>query len=90
MKAVETVQGSKWKPVKKARQDIPFVRSGKVNQWQEEMPREEMVRMMSGADELEALTHELKEFEHGDRMAAEGRSTVIDQQLSDTIGKGEA
>ena len=54
------------------------------------MPREEMVRMMSGADELEALTHELKEFEHDDQMAAEGRATVIDQQRSDTIGKGEA
>ncbi len=54
----------------------------------EEMPREEMVRMMSGADELEALTHELKEFEHSDQMAADVRSTMIDQQLSGTVGKG--
>lgn len=56
----------------------------------EELPREEMVRMMSGADELEALTHELKEFEHSDQMAADGRSTEINQQLSGTLGKGGA
>jgi len=54
----------------------------------EELPREEMVRMMSGADELEALTHELKEFEHSDQLRAEGRATEVEQQLSGTIGKG--
>ena len=48
----------------------------------EELPREEMVRMMSGADELEALTHELKEFEHADELKAEGRATPTEQQLS--------
>ncbi|MFQ5436017.1 MAG: ATP-binding cassette domain-containing protein, partial [Anaerolineae bacterium] len=56
----------------------------------EELPREEMVRMMSGADELEALTHELKEFEHSDQMAADGRYTEINQQISGTLGKGGA
>jgi simple sugar transport system ATP-binding protein len=33
----------------------------------DEMSREEMVRMMSGADELDALSHELQEFEHTDQ-----------------------
>lgn len=53
----------------------------------EELPREEMVRMMSGQDELEALTHELKEFKHSDAMKASGQSTELDQQLAGTIGK---
>jgi len=48
----------------------------------EELPREEMTRMMSGADELDALTHELKEFEHSDELKAKGRSTPVEQQLS--------
>ena len=48
----------------------------------EELPREEMVRMMSGQDELEALTHELEEFKHSDDVKASGKSTEIDQQLS--------
>jgi hypothetical protein len=48
-----------------------------------------MVRMMSGQDELEALTHELKEFEHSDDLAEQGLSTEVEQQLSGTIGKGD-
>jgi simple sugar transport system ATP-binding protein len=48
----------------------------------EELPREEMVRMMSGADELDALTHELKEFEHADELKAEGRASPTEQQLT--------
>lgn len=48
----------------------------------EELPREEMVRMMSGADELDALTHELKEFEHADELEAEGRASPTGQQLA--------
>ncbi|MGD8624453.1 MAG: ATP-binding cassette domain-containing protein [Anaerolineae bacterium] len=47
----------------------------------EELSREEMVRMMSGADELDALSHELREFEHADRVRAEGGQTEIDQAL---------
>ena len=47
-----------------------------------ELPREEMVRMMSGQDELEALTHELEEFRHSDDLKAAGQSTEIDQQLA--------
>jgi simple sugar transport system ATP-binding protein len=34
----------------------------------EELSREEMVRMMSGADELDELSHELKEFERTDAL----------------------
>ena len=34
----------------------------------DEMSREEMVRMMSGADELDALSHELQEFERTDKL----------------------
>lgn len=48
----------------------------------EELSREEMVRMMSGADELDALQHELQEFEHADRLKAEGRRTEVDQALN--------
>jgi simple sugar transport system ATP-binding protein len=55
----------------------------------EELPREEMVRMMSGQDELEALTHELKEFEHSDDLEAAGQKSEIEQQLSGTLGKGD-
>lgn len=48
----------------------------------EELPREEMVRMMSGQDELDALTHELEEFKHSDDKRASGEVTEIDQQLA--------
>jgi simple sugar transport system ATP-binding protein len=51
----------------------------------EELSREEMVRMMSGADELDELSHELKEFEHSDELEAEGKTTEIDQQLAADI-----
>lgn len=53
-----------------------------------ELPREEMVRMMSGQDELEALTHELKEFEHADDLRASGQKTEVEQQLSGTWNNG--
>jgi simple sugar transport system ATP-binding protein len=48
----------------------------------EELPREEMTRMMSGADELDALTHELKEFEHADELKAQGRVAPVEKQLA--------
>ncbi len=47
----------------------------------DELSREEMVRMMSGADELDALSHELKEFERADRLRAAGQQTEVDQAL---------
>jgi simple sugar transport system ATP-binding protein len=48
----------------------------------EELPREEMTRMMSGADELDALTHELKEFEHTDGLKVTGRPAPVEKQLA--------
>ncbi|GIW04270.1 MAG: hypothetical protein KatS3mg059_0890 [Thermomicrobiales bacterium] len=35
-----------------------------------EVSREEVVAMMAGGEELDALSHELEEFAHTDRMAA--------------------
>ncbi len=55
----------------------------------DELSREEMVRMMSGADELDALSHELKEFEHADQLKAEGKLTETDRQLSGGLRQGE-
>ncbi|MFQ5612149.1 MAG: ATP-binding cassette domain-containing protein [Anaerolineae bacterium] len=51
----------------------------------EELSREEMVRMMSGADELDALSHELKEFERTDALQAEGKLKEIDHQLAEAL-----
>lgn len=53
----------------------------------EELSREEMVRMMSGADELDALSHELQEFEHADQLASEGKMSETEQQLSGQTGQ---
>jgi len=50
-----------------------------------ELSREEMVRMMSGADELDAISHELKEFEHTDTLEAEGKMSEIDHQLAEAL-----
>jgi simple sugar transport system ATP-binding protein len=47
----------------------------------DELSREEMVRMMSGADELDALAHELREFERSDQVRADGGQTELDQAL---------
>ena len=52
----------------------------------EELPREEMVRMMSGADELEAMEHELREFKNSDAMQAGGDKSVVERQLEGSIG----
>jgi simple sugar transport system ATP-binding protein len=51
----------------------------------EELSREEMVRMMSGADELDALSHELQEFEREDVLKAEGGMSDVDRQLADGL-----
>jgi simple sugar transport system ATP-binding protein len=54
-----------------------------------ELSREEMVRMMSGADELDAISHELKEFEHTDALEAEGKMSEIDHQLAEALEEPE-
>jgi simple sugar transport system ATP-binding protein len=55
----------------------------------EELSREEMVRMMSGADELDAISHELKEFERTDVLEAEGKMSEIDHQLAEALEEPE-
>lgn len=54
----------------------------------EELSREEMVRMMSGADELDALSHELEEFARTDALE-EGALSEVDQQLAASLEAGE-
>ena len=50
-----------------------------------ELGREEMVRMMSGADELDAMRHELEEFAREDKAMHEEKASVMDQQLADSL-----
>ncbi len=54
----------------------------------EELSREEMVRMMSGADELDALSHELEEFEHTDKLKGEGKMSEVDHALAKALEEG--
>ncbi|MCI0396670.1 MAG: ATP-binding cassette domain-containing protein [Chloroflexi bacterium] len=49
----------------------------------DELSREEMVRMMSGADELDALAHELREFERSEQLPAESKLAEIEEALSE-------
>ncbi len=51
----------------------------------DELGREEMVRMMSGADELDAMRHELEEFAREDKAMHEEKASVMDQQLADSL-----
>ncbi len=55
----------------------------------EELSREEMVRMMSGADELDALSHELEEFARTDALAEEGKLSEAEQQLAASLEESE-
>lgn len=49
----------------------------------DELPREEMIRLMSGGDELENLEHELRQFS-GDAVAAELADAL--QEEEDSLG----
>lgn len=51
----------------------------------DELSREEMVRMMSGADELDALRHELEEFARQEEERQQEREHIMDQQLADSL-----
>jgi simple sugar transport system ATP-binding protein len=55
----------------------------------EEMSREQMVRMMSGADELDAISHELKEFEREDAVEAKEEMSEIDHELAEALEEPE-
>lgn len=54
-----------------------------------EMSREEMVRMMSGADELDALSHELEEFARTDALHADSAMSEVEHQLAEALEEGE-
>lgn len=51
----------------------------------DELDREEMVRMMSGADELDALRHELEEFARREGERQEERERAMEEQLADSL-----
>jgi simple sugar transport system ATP-binding protein len=54
-----------------------------------EMSREEMVRMMSGADELDALSHELEEFARTDALEVGAEMSEVEHQLAQALEQGE-
>ncbi len=54
----------------------------------DELSREEMVRMMSGADELDALSHELEEFARTDAQTGQELSEA-EHQLAQALEEGE-
>lgn len=55
----------------------------------DELSREEMVRMMSGADELDALSHELEEFERTDKLRGEGHLSEVDHALVKSLEESD-
>jgi simple sugar transport system ATP-binding protein len=54
-----------------------------------ETSREEVVRMMSGADELDELSHELEEFSREDALSADADMSQLDQELARSLEQGE-
>jgi simple sugar transport system ATP-binding protein len=54
-----------------------------------ELKHEEMVRMMSGVDELDALSHELEEFARADAQSADGVLSAVEEQLAHSLEEGE-
>ncbi|MCB0195859.1 MAG: sugar ABC transporter ATP-binding protein [Anaerolineae bacterium] len=56
---------------------------------EDELSREEMVRMMSGVDELDALSHELQEFERTDKLQGEGMMSEVDHALAKSLEESE-
>ncbi len=55
----------------------------------DQLSREEMVRMMSGADELDALSHELEEFARNDDMAEEEHLSELEHQMALSLEAGD-
>ena len=45
--------------------------------------------MMSGADELDELSHELAEFARTDAQQHKDQLSVVEQQLAVSLGEGE-
>jgi simple sugar transport system ATP-binding protein len=54
-----------------------------------DISREEVVRLMSGADELDELSHELQEFARTDARQREDQLSVVEQQLAVSLGESE-
>jgi simple sugar transport system ATP-binding protein len=55
-----------------------------------EISREEVVRMMSGADELDELSHELEEFSRADALSDEQGLSQLDHALAMSLEEGES
>ncbi|MCB0072433.1 MAG: hypothetical protein KDE20_13280 [Caldilineaceae bacterium] len=45
--------------------------------------------MMSGADELDALSHELEEFAHSDDVTAHGGLSEVEHQMALSLEQSE-
>jgi simple sugar transport system ATP-binding protein len=54
-----------------------------------DISREEVVRLMSGADELDELSHELQEFARTDAGQREDQLSVVEQQLAVSLEESE-
>jgi simple sugar transport system ATP-binding protein len=54
-----------------------------------EISREEVVRLMSGADELDELSHELQEFARRDAQQDKEPLTTVEEQLADSLEKSD-
>jgi simple sugar transport system ATP-binding protein len=54
-----------------------------------ELPREEMIRMMSGADELEALSHELDMLAERDEEEQDPFLAATEHQLANSLDEAE-
>jgi simple sugar transport system ATP-binding protein len=55
----------------------------------EQLSREEMIRMMSGADELEALSHELDSLAQRDEESQEKSLAHVEHELANSLEEAE-
>ena len=55
-----------------------------------ELSRDEMVRLMSGADELDALSNELERFAQEDAQGTQTELSAIDRELAQSLEDGDA
>jgi simple sugar transport system ATP-binding protein len=54
-----------------------------------ELSREEVVRLMSGADELDELSHELQQFARTDARQEQDQLSVVEQQLAVSLEESD-
>ena len=55
----------------------------------DEITREEMIRAMSGADELEALSHELDELARRDAAKKQVELAEIEEEVAEDLEEGQ-